>query len=109
VRTWEQEHLALLDRNVTKVTIIHDTKEHIALILVEPFLLTAERVSSKIHLNESLGVRHLGFVDMVVCARIWSADSHDYEVCTRIEAEVVYRWTQAIGVLPKPTRKIKRC
>jgi len=54
-RTWEQEHLALLDRNVTKVTIVHDTKEHIALVLVEPFLPT-KQVSSEIHLNESLGI-----------------------------------------------------
>ena len=55
VRTWEQEHLALLDRNVTKATIVHDTKEHIALVLVEPFL-PAKQVSSEIRLNESLGV-----------------------------------------------------
>jgi hypothetical protein len=56
IRTWEQEHLALLDRNVTEGTVIHDPKEHVAFVLVEPFLLTIEEVSSQIQLNESLGV-----------------------------------------------------
>ena len=37
-RTWEQKHLAFFDLDVTKDPIVHDTKEHVALVLIEPFL-----------------------------------------------------------------------
>jgi hypothetical protein len=42
-RTRKQKHLALLDLNITKDAIIYDTKEHITLVLIEPFLSTMKR------------------------------------------------------------------
>ena len=42
-RTRKQKHLALLDLNITKNAIVYDTKEHITLVLVEPFLSTMKR------------------------------------------------------------------
>jgi hypothetical protein len=42
-RTRKQKHLALLDLNITKDAIVYDTKEHITLVLIEPFLSTMKR------------------------------------------------------------------
>jgi len=39
-RTRKQKHLALLDLNITKDAIVYDTKKHITLVLIEPFLST---------------------------------------------------------------------
>lgn len=37
-RTREQKHMAFLDLDVTKDPIVYDTKDHVAPVLVEPFL-----------------------------------------------------------------------
>lgn len=42
MRTWKQKHLAFLDLYVTEGTIVHDTKEHITSVLIEPFLFNHE-------------------------------------------------------------------
>ena len=39
-RTRKQKHLAFLDLNITKGAIVYNTKEHITLVLIEPFLST---------------------------------------------------------------------
>jgi hypothetical protein len=38
--TGKQKHLAFLDIYITKGPIVYDTKEHVALVLIEPFLST---------------------------------------------------------------------
>jgi hypothetical protein len=38
VRTGKQKHLALLDLDVSKGPIVYDTKEHVAPVLIKPFL-----------------------------------------------------------------------
>jgi hypothetical protein len=53
-RTRKQEHLALLDLNITKDAIVYDTKEHITLVLIEPFLPHNEEVTVTL-MNESFG------------------------------------------------------
>ena len=51
-RTRKQKHLALLDLNITKDAIVYDTKEHITLVLIEPFLSHNEEVTVTF-MNES--------------------------------------------------------
>lgn len=41
-RTWQQEHLALLDPDVLEDPIVNHLENHVALVLVEPFLRTGE-------------------------------------------------------------------
>lgn len=40
-RTWQQEHLALLNPDVLEDPIVDDLEDHVALVLVEPFLRAA--------------------------------------------------------------------
>jgi hypothetical protein len=41
-RTRKQKHLAFLDLYITKYLIVYDTKEHLSLVLIEPFLSTTK-------------------------------------------------------------------
>jgi len=82
----QEEHVALADDNVAEGAIIDDFEHHGALVLVEPFGR---------------------LINVVVGAGVWPADDHDCEIFI-VDAVVIDRRLQQVGVLLQPFRYIQR-
>ena len=45
--TWQEEHLTLLDGHVLEFTVVDNLKQHISLVLEEPFLVGVKNRTKK--------------------------------------------------------------
>lgn len=102
--TGQQEHLALLDPDVSELAVIDHAQEHPALVLVEPLLQARRQARGK----GGKGAAHLGLVDMVVVAFVRPTDDHDHVVRARVQAEVVDRGLEQVPVLLQPLWEVDR-
>ncbi len=83
----KQEDLALLDVNVTRLSVIDDLYRDIALDLVEELLT---------------------LIVMIVLAVVRSAHNHDDEFCVLVHLCIPHRWLEQVPVLVDPGMKTKR-
>lgn len=81
---WQEEHLSFLDGEILELAVIHDLEEHVALVLIEPFL---------------------SLVDVVVCPGVGSSDSHDDKVAA-LDKVVVDGRLQLVSVFLDPFAKV---
>lgn len=58
---WEEEHLALLNLYIPELALVNDAQEHVAFVLVEPFLrpsVVCERMHTPKYLSEGVPPSH---------------------------------------------------
>lgn len=78
---WKEEHLSLLDPDVSELSLVHHAKQHAAFVLIKPFFR---------------------LVHMIIVPLVRTSDNHDRIVRTGIQAEVVDGRLKEVGVLGKP-------
>jgi hypothetical protein len=45
---------------------------------------------------------------VIVRASVRPTNNHDYKIRAGVETKIVYRWSQALGILSQPSREVKR-
>jgi hypothetical protein len=58
-RTWKQKHLSLFDWDVSKFSFINSAQQHVALVLIKPFLkaISCQQTRTGFRLHDTLDRR----------------------------------------------------
>jgi hypothetical protein len=95
---WQQEHFTFFNGNVFKLSIVNDFQEHIALVLIEPFLIWKA-------LNSLNAVQNLSFLTMIISSNIWPANCHHNKV-SAMDQIIVHWRSKFVFIFLNPFSKV---
>lgn len=92
--------------NVTENAIVYNSKEHVSLILIKPFLF-GQKWRMRYRLQDFWRFKYLSFVDMVVCTCVRATHDHDNKIIAGVQTEVVHWRFQTLSIIPDPMEKVE--